>query len=112
MSVTDLTGDTSDEGSMDVANDNEITVIRVTPNPSNKISSRQNLEMAIARPSIYEKPSMSIFNAPKDWKTINQYRNHAFPKHLNNFEIEENNADKVSICGSTKTVTPIKKYSM
>ena len=108
MYVTDLTGDTTDDGSTDLENDNENTAICVTPNKSSIRKSREKLEIAIARPSIYEKQSLSIFNAPKDWKTISQYHIHAFPYYFNNLEREGPNTDKVSICESTKTVTPMK----
>ena len=70
--------------------------------------SRENLEIAIAHPSIYEKQPLSTFNGPRYWKTINQCRNHVFPYYFNNLEREGTNADKVSIHESTQAVTHMK----
>ena len=104
MYVVDLTGDTIDDGSMDLENDNKIQ----SYNKSSMRKSRENLEVAIARPSIYEKQPLSTFNGPRYWKTINQCRNHVFPYYFNNLERERTNADKVSIHESTQAVTHMK----
>ena len=109
MFVTDLTGDTTDDGSMELCNENENKVVCVTPINNTLRKSRDKLKLAIGRPSIPENHSVSIFNAPKDWNAIHQYRDHAFPYHLNHNHIEATNADEVSICESTNTVTPMTK---
>ena len=53
MYVTDLTGDTTDDCSMALENDNRNIVICVTVNKSSIRKSRENLEVSITRPSIY-----------------------------------------------------------
>ena len=52
MFVTDLTGDTTDDGSMYLSNDNENTVICVTTTNTSLRKSRDKLKLAIGRPSI------------------------------------------------------------
>ena len=47
MYVTGLASDTIDNGSMDLSNDNEITVICVNPTNSSIRKSRNNLKKAI-----------------------------------------------------------------
>ena len=106
MNVTDLTGDTTDDGSVDSLNGNEMTKVCVTPTNSSR-KSRDNLKKAICLPSINEKQSVSIFNAPKDWDKINQYRNHAFPYHLNKNAIPRTNTAENSVFESSNIVTPM-----
>ena len=109
MFVTDLTGDTTDDGSMDLCNDSENKVVCVTPINNTLRKSRDKLKLAIGLPSITTKNAISIFNAPKDWNAIHKYRDNAFPYHLHHNNLEVSHADEVSICESTITVTPITK---
>ena len=60
-----MTGDKTDDGSVDSLNGNETTIVCVTPTNSLR-KSRDNLNKSICLPSINEKQSVSIFNAPKD----------------------------------------------
>ena len=72
MFVTDLTGDTTDDGSMDLCNDTENKVVCVTPINNTLRESRDKLKLAIGLRSITTNNAISIFNAPKHWNDIHQ----------------------------------------
>ena len=104
MLVTDLTGDTIDDGSIDLSNENENIVACVTPTNPSLRQSRDKLQLAIGRPYNSTNSSVTIYNAPKDWNALHQTRANAFPYHINRNKLAVTHVDEISICESIKTV--------